>query len=157
MFTTCFHWMLASSRSPHGERGLKLMREWIEPPDVESLSSRRAWIEIPIPSRRWSKTARRSPHGERGLKWIDYVAETGRLASLSSRRAWIEISRRRTSGHAPTRRSPHGERGLKYHLHVHGVEPIPGRSPHGERGLKLRVGDRLVSGLDVALLTESVD
>ena len=57
-----------------------------------SLSSRRAWIEIP-----WSK-----------------AIETVENLSLSSRRAWIEIFifvRISAEGFG---RSPHGERGLKY-------------------------------------------
>ena len=63
---------------------LSLLRNW-------SLSSRRAWIEIPF-----------SPHA-----WHQAV-------SLSSRRAWIEIVSTRFSFTAPNGRSPHGERGLKF-------------------------------------------
>ena len=58
---------------------------------VGSLSSRRAWIEIPFV-------------GAVPLK---------RYASLSSRRAWIEILFADVSGSGFASRSPHGERGLK--------------------------------------------
>ena len=60
---------VASGRSPHGERGLKCSRHHRIREQHESLSSWRAWIEIPTPLRKWLKTARRSPHGERGLKY----------------------------------------------------------------------------------------
>ena len=81
--------------------------------DTQSLSSRRAWIEIHNELPKVLQSYCRSPHGERGLK------------SLLS--------------HVPSllvqRRSPHGERGLK--LSVQAVQgQVLGRSPHGERGLK---------------------
>ena len=102
-----------SSRSPHGERGLKFR-----------------------PDRGRSGRIRRSPHGERGLKFSGCGDFAWRMLSLSSRRAWIEIfpvlfsdpsvrslSSRRAwieMARSPTIRcrfscrSPHGERGLKY-------------------------------------------
>ena len=58
-----------SSRSPHGERGLKY--EIIESGAMvqdASLSSRRAWIEIEADCRWIIRENGRSPHGERGLK-----------------------------------------------------------------------------------------
>ena len=77
-----------------------------------SLSSRRAWIEIPLFA--WPSGPRvgRSPHGERGLKL--------RHARLTRLRI---------------RRSPHGERGLKSQPAIEQQVSV-GRSPHGERGLK---------------------
>ena len=100
------------SRSPHGERGLKCQRLQCHICSPPSLSSRRAWIEM----RRWRGRSNplpsRSPHGERGLKLSADNDNRRHLASLSSRRAWIEIS---AGGFAASGdgRSPHGERGLK--------------------------------------------
>ena len=63
------------SRSPHGERGLKLVGEGAGLRCRGSLSSRRAWIEIPAGGGDTSKNRSRSPHGERGLKyWVEQVA-----------------------------------------------------------------------------------
>ena len=56
-------------RSPYGERGLKLRHHHHRRHPRESLSLRRAWIEIPPQTR-----------------------HTPASASLSLRRAWIEIS-----------------------------------------------------------------
>ena len=100
-------------RSPYGERGLKWYRAWNKPCTCESLSLRRAWIEIP------AATSTRT-----------------RMASLSLRRAWIEILSTRNVSQPITSRSPYGERGLKFFglcLVCHGFER---RSPYGERGLK---------------------
>ena len=103
---------------------------------VQSLSLRRAWIEI---TTRWNYprhccrrspygerglkylTARssfaknpcRSPYGERGLKYNGQKAKSGLNKSLSLRRAWIEIAKRGTKHPFQTSRSPYGERGLK--------------------------------------------
>ena len=61
-------------RSPHGERGLKCTGRVHLLPDIGSLSSWRAWIEIER-SRPLAWTgSRRSPHGERGLKSVAYYA-----------------------------------------------------------------------------------
>ena len=81
----------AQSRSPHGERGLKLdlsitLKAW-----YSSLPPRGAWIEISLPGMRRNEGQVAPPHGERGLK---SQVETGRFAGES-------------------RRSPRGERGLK--------------------------------------------
>ena len=99
-----------------------------------SLSSWRAWIEIPAAAPPASRTSR-SPHGERGLKYTILVKGGVVEQSLSSWRAWIEIP---TSVGACTVlwcRSPHGERGLKYATR-YAVPTSGSRSPHGERGLK---------------------
>ena len=88
--TSC---LIASSRSPHGERGLKLGNDSIP-----------AQIRVG-----------RSPHGERGLKYSSPMAYVLRhIGSLSSWRAWIEIMGAGKHFAQPCRRSPHGERGLKF-------------------------------------------
>ena len=61
--------MLASGRSPYGERGLKSSGK---------------------PFRRHAM-AGRSPYGERGLKYEITDESYGDEQSLSLRRAWIEI------------------------------------------------------------------
>ena len=78
------------SRSPHGERGLKLVRPCGAVERDGSLSSWRAWIEM-------------MPIG----------ASSPSNMSLSSWRAWIEITSSPAKDASPTSRSPHGERGLK--------------------------------------------
>ena len=57
-----------SGRSPHGERGLKLLVVVGGFEQPESLSSRRAWIEILLNVMLELSAVGRSPHGERGLK-----------------------------------------------------------------------------------------
>ena len=63
-----------TGRSPHGERGLKFHHHGLRDRSGQSLSSRRAWIEIQLGWRFVSKSD----------------------ASLSSRRAWIEIDEEST-------------------------------------------------------------
>ena len=79
-------------RSPYGERGLKYQDGCPQILSEQSLSLRRAWIEIPSTSQSTSPTTSRSPYGERGLKY--QLAADGRdsTMSLSLRRAWIEIT-----------------------------------------------------------------
>ena len=100
-----------ASRSPHGERGLKSVRSTSARPKPTSLSSWRAWIEIPtIP---WGSGRCTSLSSWRA--WIEIRrSRLGRTvrASLSSWRAWIEISVNSSFGFQISR-SPHGERGLK--------------------------------------------
>ena len=101
-------------RSPYGERGLKYRHRRKRRPQDQSLSLRRAWIEIrtePFPASRhaslslrrawieifdggWRGGSRggRSPYGERGLKSCCGRGLLDVQASLSLRRAWIEIS-----------------------------------------------------------------
>ena len=66
------------SRSPHGERGLKLRKRAYRPYIGGSLSSWRAWIEIVESALPTSGVWSRSPHGERGLKsvpvWVNACA-----------------------------------------------------------------------------------
>ena len=80
---------------------------------MESLSARRAWIEIappiyPLPSELPSLSARRA--------WIEIhpsYHEVKRGESLSARRAWIEMHWPDDAGGGWYSRSPQGERGLK--------------------------------------------
>ena len=83
---------MRSSRSPHGERGLKYVTKL----DREMASRRRS-----PHGERGLKSARerhplgrqgRSPHGERGLKSYFAITRDDNKLSLSSWRAWIEIS-----------------------------------------------------------------
>ena len=55
-------------RSPHGERGLKFAEVFEFAHFYQSLSSRRAWIEITVVKVLKKNMYCRSPHGERGLK-----------------------------------------------------------------------------------------
>ena len=145
-------------RSPHGERGLKLMSEYeLKPTPNKSLSSRRAWIEINNLYGKMATSPGRSPHGERGLKFFtfDNIAPP------------------------PASRSPHGERGLKYKTRVKAL--FLQKSLSSRRAwieicclitLSLSISSSLSSrrawieipgmlwykgGIFVALLTESVD
>ena len=80
-----------SSRSPHGERGLKLFLDCDGGHDFLSLSSWRAWIEITTHSN--DRMARLSLSSWRA--WIEIHTTHHRHLrhpSLSSWRAWIEIS-----------------------------------------------------------------
>ena len=78
-------------RSPHGERGLKLVRAETVKNESTSLPSRGAWIEIVCSlvsyGRDWSLPSRGA--------WIEIRSCSGVLASavpsLPSRGAWIEI------------------------------------------------------------------
>ena len=78
---------------------------------VESLSARRAWIEIDFSGSAWvpeftSLSARRA--------WIEIRLTDMSAAwnrSLSARRAWIEIGRALRQLQLALRRSPQGERG----------------------------------------------
>ena len=127
------------------------------PLSKESLSLRRAWIEINCTMAKYGLPVRRSPYGERGLKFDDADLSRDARQSLSLRRAWIEIFSR-ASSRAETCRSPYGERGLKYRhppgrdqrheslsLRRAWIEMATSsragvirssRSPYGERGLK---------------------
>ena len=78
------------SRSPYGERGLKSHGCACRGGIRESLSLRRAWIEMRSSSAHSPAVNGRSPYGERGLK---YPGARGM----------------RVAGG----RSPYGERGLK--------------------------------------------
>ena len=167
-------------RSPHGERGLKCRIGDLPDGIQMSLSSWRAWIEmpkpIPDPSARkgrsphgerglkWTEAVPRivavgrSPHGERGLKWFRAVGVLGTLlsSSLSSWRAWIEI--------CDSLRRAHVWKSLSswrawIEMKTGRMPPTPAtcRSPHGERGLKYVGQYHQATGQRVALLMESVD
>ena len=81
------------SRSPYGERGLKLHPRIQRGRSGQSLSLRRAWIEILRRGRLRRLRLSRSPYGERGLKSIEIVCGWIAFESLSLRRAWIEMMR----------------------------------------------------------------
>ena len=59
---------LPGCRSPHGERGLKLVFRFVLNLYRRSLPPRGAWIEITIQEKAILLCTGRSPHGERGLK-----------------------------------------------------------------------------------------
>ena len=123
----------------------------------QSLSLRRAWIEICRSVTSWSRRICRSPYGERGLKYLSCAWHAPLILSLSLRRAWIEIIIVSPFADALRCRSPYGDRGLKCR---HGelrrpiaeslslrrawiemdsrprLRCLPRRSPYGERGLK---------------------
>ena len=78
-------------RSPHGERGLKLLYHNVPQCGYRSLPAWGAWIEIFTVWGTKAKLKGRSPHGERGLK---YLTEEDTLLfdrSLPAWGAWIEI------------------------------------------------------------------
>ena len=100
----------------------------------QSLSLRRAWIEI----------------------LVQIAANQGAEVSLSLRRAWIEITGQTMQTCSAISRSPYGERGLKL-SQPEGTPFTPCRSPYGERGLKSFKGTAYGAYGRVALLTESVD
>ena len=166
-----------ASRSPYGERGLKyrhrrkrrpqdqslsLRRAWIEirtvrwqNTDCRSLSLRRAWIEIFDGGWRGGSRGGRSPYGERGLKY----RTPDRGMAVMSRSPYGERGLKYRHGQVQRRRecrSPYGERGLKFHGQS-GVEDALRRSPYGERGLKFAYLRINLPKSRVALLTESVD
>ena len=85
---------VVTRRSPHGERGLKLILVITALAVLGSLPARGAWIEI--------------------FPWPQQLQR--RRRSLPARGAWIEISGVSGAISSSTSRSPHGERGLKYHL-----------------------------------------
>ena len=147
-------------RSPHGERGLKLivppcltcaarvallMESWIEMSvrmvfglRIGSLSSWRAWIEIvPCPASGRVGPGR-SPHGERGLKLrCSQTAELLESCRSPHGERGLKFDQAHVAG-GIAGRSPHGERGLKLIVQPCLACPMRGRSPHGERGLKSR-------------------
>ena len=62
--------VIAISRSPHGERGLKFENIAGDiSKSLESLPTRGAWIEITFYNWCLGNRRGRSPHGERGLKF----------------------------------------------------------------------------------------
>ena len=78
---------------------------------AESLSARRAWIEIiPEQGEEWNeKVALRKESVDRNE--CPVVAHRKRLESLSARRAWIEITALHPQIQVIVSRSPQGERG----------------------------------------------
>ena len=107
---------------------LSSRRAWIEMPSKpktkrkkpRSLSSRRAWIEIY--KTELEAAEQRSLSSRRA--WIEilgFTADGPTAESLSSRRAWIEILLPPLEFRFRIRRSPHGERGLKFHHGARGI------------------------------------
>ena len=171
-------WHILCSRSPHGERGLKCRAWFVRYHHHKSLSSRRAWIEIPPSYYRYRPKL--VALLTESVDWNSYCHFYQKVitTSLSSRRAWIEIVKNMlivitlwvalltesvdwNQGHRNNivtiaGRSPHGERGLKFQKKRKFIFRRS-RSPHGERGLKLPPTLARRIWLPVALLTESVD
>ena len=78
---------------------------------TESLSARRAWIEIHkrlCAQRRYRVALRKESVDRNSAKNVQNASFN---ASLSARRAWIEISLRSRLGGVEGSRSPQGERG----------------------------------------------
>ena len=71
-----------SSRSPHGERGLKSDAADDAVEHAQSLSSWRAWIEIGPSGVYGPWRPGRSPHGERGLKFEHAEHDVGGRVAL---------------------------------------------------------------------------
>ena len=152
---------LSTSRSPHGERGLKYTilvkggvveqslsswRAWIEICDSlrrahvwKSLSSWRAWIEMKTGRMPPTPATCRSPHGERGLKYDSHGAAQDHRRSLSSWRAWIEI-RPRPCRCRQFRSLSSWRAWIEIRRTIPSSNRPTSRSPHGERGLKLVEG-----------------
>ena len=146
---------IARSRSPHGERGLKLFFGSEELMTWESLSPRRAWIEIFWTVAGATGAASLSPR----RAWIEILVTVERLkklSSLSPRRAWIEIQLGGKIKAGRMSRSPHGERGLKFN--VHQVSSSFSGSLSSRRAwIEMLRTKSHQKRLPVALLTESVD
>ena len=146
-----------TSRSPHGERGLKsrcVSGKILLP---KSLPARGAWIEIRCANAGNNRYCCRSPHGERGLKCLNDVLVFRTKMSLPARGAWIEI-RRRANIDQTAKSLPARGAWIEISLIFFGITILPslpargawieiqlrrwckefdiGRSPHGERGLK---------------------
>ena len=81
-----------TSRSPHGERGLKYIEIHGTNRIFSSLPTRGAWIEIELRHIAFVRFQGRSPHGERGLKLMRQSAISTAIPSLPTRGAWIEIA-----------------------------------------------------------------
>ena len=79
-----------TSRSPHGERGLKCRPHANHHPQTSRSPHGERGLKYHRPCRQ-ARPMRRSPHGERGLK--SQLVEDLRICrvSLSSWRAWIEM------------------------------------------------------------------
>ena len=85
-----------SSRSPHGERGLKLRQGSSADVGYQGRSPHgERGLKFTQKIRYVEKAGGRSPHGERGLKYSLVCKDCPYAESLSSWRAWIEIDIRR--------------------------------------------------------------
>ena len=158
---------------------MKLQNRRIRHPAKPSPSSRRAWIEIKVPTI-WKHFAPgRPPRGGRGLKYGDTSLFLVQRWSPSSRRAWIEIADNglcRTSRGSPSSRRawieidtcsslalllkcrpPRGGRGLKLTDVSIRYTYRMCRPPRGGRGLKSPAAAAWHQDAAVALLAEGVD
>ena len=103
------------SRSPHGERGLKLHDVVFDGNnDAKSLPARGAWIEISCAA----ATSRSHLSLPARGAWIEINGQAvsfdyGVPTSLPARGAWIEMYHCLIPSFPSLSRSPHGERGLK--------------------------------------------
>ena len=123
---------------------------------MQSLSSRRAWIEIVQTLMREKRLQRRSPHGERGLKYVQHGFGAKRIsvALLTESVDWNAIVP--TAYEITIGRSPHGERGLKSPWVCAGL--VPCRSLSSRRAwIEIKKFWKKAWQVNVALLTESVD
>ena len=121
----------------------------------QSLSLRRAWIEMLSSTAARISLAGRSPYGERGLKYFAVLSFVGNYSRSPYGERGLKCKpgiREETS----VCRSPYGERGLKCSP-PSCQRSFPGRSPYGERGLKSHQEGVKMIVFPVALLTESVD
>ena len=78
------------SRSPRGERGLKLRLSYPMIADFESLPTRGAWIEI-LCSRCFPLCVSSLPTRGAWIEISDIYYRGSRLQSLPTRGAWIEM------------------------------------------------------------------
>ena len=122
-------------RSPCGERGLKSKLTSSTPPPCSGRSPCGERGLKLHPASQGQRFSRRSPCGERGLKCFAIVIHLPSVASLPVRGAWVEISIGTNCNAKTKSRSPCGERGLKLR-DCFGIRQNASRSPCGERGLK---------------------
>ena len=127
---------VVASRSLHGERGLKFFIAPYVAPELLSLPSRGAWIEIRSEFAAYSRPLGRSLHGERGLKYKFRKYWKIRQMSLPSRGAWIEIAYLYNTIFRILWSLPSRGAWIEISLYAAKFPAIIGRSLHGERGLK---------------------
>ena len=86
------HYAYWTSRSPHGECGLKFKKYALFYNATTSLPAWGVWIEISLHSRQGIGKPSRSPHGECGLKSCGIDLYTAYPLSLPAWGVWIEIA-----------------------------------------------------------------
>ena len=118
-------------------------RTWIEiplPPQIaagfqRSSSTRRTWIEMHKQGSLFGGVECRPPHGGRGLKFGQCYGHIRCGQSSSTRRTWIEMEDCWVLWLLRPCRPPHGGRGLKFSFTCLSLVSRS-RPPHGGRGLK---------------------